>query len=90
MGPVVAAAWIGENEAQWYALELLRISGVSAALCARACTTRAATTILERTGRETHIKEAMESVAPSDRLSDVPIIAEAKKGRDWGYMEKVK
>ena len=64
---LVAAAWVGENEAPWFARELFKISGVRAALCPRACTTRAATTILERTGRETHIKEAMDQPTALER-----------------------
>lgn len=35
------------------------------------------------------IKEVMETVAPTDALAGVPIIAEAKKGGDWGEMVKM-
>jgi 1-phosphofructokinase family hexose kinase len=65
--PIIAAAWVGENEAPWFARELMAISRVRAALCLRRCTTRAATTILERNGRETHVKEAMDPPAASER-----------------------
>lgn len=36
------------------------------------------------------IRNVMESVAPTKELSDVPILAEAALGRDWGNMEKIK
>lgn len=32
------------------------------------------------------IKKVMEDVAPIDKLSGVPIVAEAKKGKNWGVM----
>ena len=54
-----AAAWIGAGEAEWYARELLRLSRIQAVLCPRACATRLANTILEKSARETHIKETM-------------------------------
>lgn len=43
--------------------------------------------LAETAAKEIH--EVMEQVAPSDKLSGVPIVAEAKKGRDWGDMEKM-
>lgn len=36
------------------------------------------------------IREVMESVAPTNELSGVPILAEAAIGKDWGTMEKIK
>ena len=35
------------------------------------------------------IRHVMESVAPQDRLSGVPILAEASMGKDWGTMKKL-
>ncbi|MEK7480439.1 MAG: DNA polymerase [Patescibacteria group bacterium] len=35
------------------------------------------------------IRDVMESVAPKDRLSGVPILAEAAVGSDWGSLQKV-
>ncbi|OGL72619.1 hypothetical protein A3D72_01860 [Candidatus Uhrbacteria bacterium RIFCSPHIGHO2_02_FULL_57_19] len=35
------------------------------------------------------IRKAMESMVPTDKLSDVPIIAEIAIGKDWGTMNKV-
>ena len=35
------------------------------------------------------IKKVMEDVAPTERLSGVPIVAEAKKGKNWGEMTKI-
>jgi 1-phosphofructokinase family hexose kinase len=64
---LVAAVWVGENEATWFARELLRKSNIRAALYPRVCTTRSATTILESDGRETHIKEAMDSPSATER-----------------------
>ena len=36
------------------------------------------------------IKEVMETVAPVEELAGVPIVAEAKKGKDWGEMSPIK
>jgi DNA polymerase-1 len=36
------------------------------------------------------IRHVMESVAPKEELSEVPILAEAAIGKDWGAMEKIK
>ena len=36
------------------------------------------------------ICEVMEKVAPADKLSGVPIIAEIALGRDWGHLTKIK
>lgn len=36
------------------------------------------------------IRAVMESVAPTDELSGVPIVAEAAVGHDWGSMEKLR
>lgn len=36
------------------------------------------------------IREVMESVAPTNELAGVPILAEAAIGNDWGSMEKIK
>ena len=35
------------------------------------------------------IRDVMESVAPRDLLSGVPILAEAAMGNDWGTMKKL-
>ncbi len=35
------------------------------------------------------IREVMESVAPEKELSGVPIVAEAKEGKDWGLMKLI-
>ncbi len=35
------------------------------------------------------IRKAMESVAPSDQLSDVPIVVEVSIGENWGTMERL-
>ena len=35
------------------------------------------------------IRDVMESVAPKDLLSGVPILAEAAIGSDWGSLKKV-
>ena len=63
---IAAAAWVGAGEAAWFTRELYRLSAVRALLCERACTTRLANTILERSGRETHIKESMSPPTPRD------------------------
>lgn len=57
--PIVAAAWIGAAERDWFARRLRELAQVRAALCRRPCFTRCASTLLEASGRETHIKEAM-------------------------------
>ena len=56
---IVAAAWLGTNEARWFSSELRKRNGIQAAICPRACATRFALTFLEDDGRETHIKECM-------------------------------
>lgn len=56
---IVAAAWLGTNEARWFSSELKKRNGIQAAICPRACATRFALTFLEDDGRETHIKECM-------------------------------
>jgi DNA polymerase-1 len=43
--------------------------------------------IAEEAARE--IRSVMESVVPEGGLSGVPILAEAKKGDDWGEMQKI-
>ena len=44
-------------------------------------------TIAEEAARS--IRDVMESVAPKDRLSGVPILAEASMGKDWGTLKKL-
>src|SRR4029079_12042289 len=56
---IVAAAWIGAGEAEWFATSLHKKKGVRAALYSRECATRQAYTFMEKSGRETHLKEAM-------------------------------
>jgi DNA polymerase I len=41
--------------------------------------------LAEKAAKE--IREVMESVAPEKELSEVPILAEAKAGKDWGEMK---
>lgn len=43
--------------------------------------------IAEKAAKE--IRAVMEGVAPLEELSRVPIVAEAKKGKNWGEMEKI-
>jgi DNA polymerase-1 len=43
--------------------------------------------LAEKAARE--IENVMESVAPEKELSDVPIVAEAKVGKDWGEMQRI-
>jgi len=56
---IVSVGWMGKGEIEWYAARLAELSGIRAALCARPCFTRFAYTLLEASGRETHIKERM-------------------------------
>lgn len=60
---VLAAAWAGENEAQFFKTRLRELGSIASAICPRPVATRFAQTYLEASGRETHIKEAM--AAPS-------------------------
>lgn len=43
--------------------------------------------LVEEAAKE--IRDVMESVAPTEKLSGVPIVAEAKRGMDWGEMKKI-
>jgi fructose-1-phosphate kinase PfkB-like protein len=63
---ISAVAWVGSAESEWFTRELLRLSHVRATLCERACATRLANTLLERSGRETHIKETMPAPSPRE------------------------
>jgi 1-phosphofructokinase family hexose kinase len=57
---IVAAAWIGAGEAAWFAKSLRENNGVQTSLFLRDhCATRQAYTFMEKTGRETHLKETM-------------------------------
>lgn len=58
---VLAIAWMGPQESDWFARELKSLSKIRSALIARETTvlTRNAYTFIEKSGRETHIKEAM-------------------------------
>jgi fructose-1-phosphate kinase PfkB-like protein len=56
---IVSVGWIGRGEKDWYAERLAELNGIQAVLCARQCFTRCAYTLLEASGRETHIKERM-------------------------------
>ncbi|HYG74448.1 MAG TPA: PfkB family carbohydrate kinase [Planctomycetota bacterium] len=56
---VLAAAWVGRAEETWFREWLRQHAKISVATCPRECATRSAYTILEPSGRETHIKEAM-------------------------------
>ncbi|MCY3023565.1 MAG: PfkB family carbohydrate kinase [Planctomycetota bacterium] len=67
--PIVAAAWIGEGEKEWFARQLAVLSGIRAALCPRPCFTRYASTLLEQSGRETHIKERMPAVTRAEETA---------------------
>jgi DNA polymerase-1 len=35
------------------------------------------------------LRSVMEKAAPSEKLSDVPIIAEASVGANWGEMKRI-
>jgi len=63
---VIPIVWLGVAERGWYTSELERLSGLRAVVCSRSCATRQALTVLERNGRETHIKEAMAAVTPRE------------------------
>jgi len=63
---IVSVGWIGEAEKEWYAARLAELNGIRAALCARPGFTRFAYTLLEASGRETHIKERMPPPARAD------------------------
>jgi fructose-1-phosphate kinase PfkB-like protein len=54
-----AAVWLGQNEATEFAYDLKNISRIKLQTCLRLCPTRLAQTLLENSGRETHIKETM-------------------------------
>ena len=57
---IVAAAWIGAGEAAWFERWLRENNGVRTALYARKnISTRQAYTFMEKSGRETHLKESM-------------------------------
>ncbi|MGD0094279.1 MAG: PfkB family carbohydrate kinase, partial [Planctomycetota bacterium] len=66
---IVAVSWIGQDERRWYAKRLAEISGIRAVLCARPCFTRFACTLLEASGRETHIKERMPPPSRADEAA---------------------
>ena len=68
-GKIVAAAWLGAGEARWFSEQLAHSSKIRAAICSRPCFTRYAYTILEASGRETHIKEFMPAVTPAEEKS---------------------
>jgi fructose-1-phosphate kinase PfkB-like protein len=55
---VVAAAWVGRSEADVFESQL-RKEKIQCALSLRDCATRYTCTILEKDGRETHMKESM-------------------------------
>lgn len=63
---VIPIVWLGVAERGWYTGELKRLSGLRGVICPRSCATRQALTVLEHSGRETHIKEAMAAVTPRE------------------------
>lgn len=69
---IVSAGWIGQGEKDWYAARLKELNGIRVALCARECFTRSAYTLLEASGRETHIKESM---PPPTRAEEAAFLA---------------
>ncbi|HEY3323966.1 MAG TPA: PfkB family carbohydrate kinase [Planctomycetota bacterium] len=65
-GPIVAATWIGSDQAAWFKSWLAEHHGIRAASCERnGIRTRFAYTVLEQCGRETHMKENMRGVEPA-------------------------
>ena len=60
---VLALAWAGADKAAWFESWLAKHNGIGAVCCLRKCETRFSHTLLEESGRETHIKESMQ--APS-------------------------
>ena len=79
---VAAAVWVGAGEAAWFAKESARISRVRSLVCTRNCVTRTASTILEVNGRETHIKEAMDSPDAGEQSKLLEFWARAVKPGD--------
>src|SRR5438874_1502081 len=65
---IVAAIWIGEDEAHFFKTRLRELAGIGCAVCARAVPTRFAHTYLEADGRETHIKEAMSTPSATESI----------------------
>jgi 1-phosphofructokinase family hexose kinase len=80
--PIAAAAWVGADEAAWFARETLRLSKVKSLLCPRRCATRLANTILEDSGRETHVKEAMERPDTGEQAALLEFWSKAVKPGD--------
>ena len=58
-GSIVSAIWVGRDEESWFRTWLKANHGLETAACPRRCGTRSAYTIMESSGRETHIKESM-------------------------------
>lgn len=79
---VVPIVWLGQAERGWYTGELKRLSGLDAVICPRKCATRQALTVLERSGRETHIKEAMAAVTPSEERAFLQLYTNTVKRGD--------
>ncbi len=64
---VVAATWLGADEAAWFKKRLFELSAVRAAIQKRPVPTRFAHTFLDVNGGETHIKEAMASPSAEEQ-----------------------
>lgn len=79
---VVPIVWLGKAERGWYTGELLRLSGLRAVIVPRRCATRQALTVLERNGRETHIKEAMAAVTPKEEREFLKIYTKSVRPGD--------
>jgi fructose-1-phosphate kinase PfkB-like protein len=71
---VVPIVWLGTTAREWYVQKLKEISGLDAIVCPRKCENRQALTILERGGRETHIKEAMEPVSAKEQTGFLALL----------------
>ena len=80
--PIAAAVWAGADEAAWFARETMRLSKVQALLCPRRCATRLANTILEESGRETHVKEAMDRPDSGEQAALLEFWSKAVKPGD--------
>lgn len=63
---IVAATWIGEDQSAWFQAWLREHHRIETAIYTRTCFTRNAYTVLEKTGRETHMKEAMLAPAAAE------------------------
>jgi len=79
---VIPIVWLGQAEREWYCGELTRLSGLNAVVCSRKCATRQALTVLERNGRETHIKEAMAAVSPTEERAFLALYAKTVQRGD--------